>query len=98
MVPCVGVSWHNRVRRSGRHIVTAYDARGSAFTRLSGNRVWLERRLSGDSLNSILPCQREWDRANGHEQKQVKSASDEVRFGTVVYLFFHRGVVFWGFL
>ncbi|PYK08909.1 MAG: hypothetical protein DME61_08155 [Verrucomicrobia bacterium] len=64
---------------------------------LSGNRVWLERRVSGDSLNSILPCQREWDRAHGDEQKQVKCASDKVRIGTVVYLFFHRGLCFGGF-
>jgi hypothetical protein len=38
--------------------------------------------------------QREWDRAQGQKQKQVKCASDKMRFGGGINLLFHFGVVF----
>ena len=41
--------------------------------------------------------QREWDRANGDEQKQVKGTPDKVRFDLGANLSFHGGDVFWGF-
>jgi hypothetical protein len=50
----------------------------------AGIAFWLERRRGGALLASILPHQREWDCANGDEQKQVKCASDKMRFGTGV--------------
>ena len=33
--------------------------------------------------------QREWNRAHSHKQKQIKSASDKMRFDGGVNLFFH---------
>jgi hypothetical protein len=35
--------------------------------------------------------EREWDRANGHKHKQVKSASKKMRFDVWFSLFFQRG-------
>jgi hypothetical protein len=37
--------------------------------------------------------QREWDGADGQQQKQIKHASDEMRFDSGVNLFFHFGGV-----
>ena len=34
-------------------------------------------------------CQREWNRADSHKQKQVKCASDKMRFDGGINLFFH---------
>ena len=42
--------------------------------------------------------QRKWDRAHGHKQKQVKCASDEMRFDGRINLFFHFGVVLFDFV
>ena len=36
--------------------------------------------------------QREWDRAYGQKQSQVKCASDEMRFDSGINLFFHLGL------
>lgn len=36
--------------------------------------------------------QREWDRANSEKYKQIKGASDKMRFDGGVNLFFHFGV------
>jgi hypothetical protein len=35
---------------------------------------------------------RKWDRADSHKQKQVKRASDEMRFDGGINLFFHLGL------
>ena len=35
--------------------------------------------------------QREWDRADGQQQKQIKRASEKVRFDSGVNLFFYLG-------
>jgi hypothetical protein len=37
--------------------------------------------------------QREWDGADGQQQKQIKCASDEIRFDSGVNLLFHFGGV-----
>jgi hypothetical protein len=37
--------------------------------------------------------QREWDRADGQQQKQIKRASEKVRFDSGVNLSFHLGGV-----
>jgi hypothetical protein len=36
---------------------------------------------------------REWNGAHGHKQKQIKRASDKMRFGSGINLLFHFGVV-----
>src|SRR5437588_11876350 len=98
MVSCVGISGHDRVRRSGRDIVTACNARGSdREQRLSGNRIWLEHCLGHALFGNVSLRQRDWDRTHGDEQKQVKCTSDKVRFDTVLNLLFHGGFAFWGF-
>jgi len=43
-------------------------------------------------LGGVSLRQCEWDRADGHEQKQIKRASDKVRFDGGINLFFHRVV------
>ena len=92
MVSCVGISGHDRVRRSGRDIVTACNARGSdREQRLSGNRIWLEHCLGHALFGNVSLRQRDWDRTHGDEQKQVKRTSDKVRFDTVFNLLFHGG-------
>ena len=37
--------------------------------------------------------QRQWDRADGQKQKQVKCASDKMRFDGGINLLFHIGIV-----
>jgi hypothetical protein len=37
-------------------------------------------------------CRREWNRAHGQKQKQVKCTSDKMRFGGGINLLFHFGV------
>jgi hypothetical protein len=45
------------------------------------------------SFRSVPLRQREWDRADGHKQKQIKRASEKMRFDSGVNLFFHLGDV-----
>jgi hypothetical protein len=45
------------------------------------------------SLRSVPLRQREWDRADGHKQKQIKCASEKMRFDGRVNLLFHFTVV-----
>jgi hypothetical protein len=102
MATSVGVSGHDRVRRSERDIVTAYDARGSALARTNARDrrlswgLWPERRLGGDLVSSVSLRQREWDRAKSDEQKKITRTSDKVRFDTGVNLLFHGGVLVGG--
>ena len=56
-----------------------------------GGQVWLGRRLGNTSFRSVSLRQSEWNRADGHKQKQIKRASDKVRFDGGVSLFFHIG-------
>ena len=83
VVACVGIPGDDCVRRSGRRIVTANTggAARDGGRLLSANRIWLHRRLGntllGDALlGDVSLRQREWDRAGGDEQKQIKRASD----------------------
>jgi hypothetical protein len=48
--------------------------------------------LLGSPANAGLR-QRKWDGAHGHEQKQIKCASDKMRFDSGINLLFHFGVV-----
>jgi hypothetical protein len=41
------------------------------------------------ALLGVSLRQREWDRADGQQQKQIKCASDEMRFDGGVNLLFH---------
>ena len=50
---------------------------------------WLTSRLPG----VVSLRQRKWDSADGQKQKQVKRASDKMRFDGGINLFFHFGVV-----
>jgi hypothetical protein len=51
---------------------------------------WLTSRLiARDSLHGVSLRQRKWDRADGQKQKQVKRASDKMRFNSGINLFFH---------
>src|SRR4029453_19425576 len=45
------------------------------------------------SLRSVPLRQREWDHADGHKQKQIKCASEKMRFDGRVNLLFHFTVV-----
>ncbi|PYK74040.1 MAG: hypothetical protein DME39_08575 [Verrucomicrobia bacterium] len=56
------------------------------------NRIWLHRRLGDALLGDVSLRPREWDRADGDEHKQVKRASDQMRFDVGVNLFFYFGV------
>ena len=70
----------------------------------SGNRARGERHcllpsccrdlLSRGSLGVVSLRQREWNRAHSHKQKQVKCASDEMRFDGWINLFFHLVLFF----
>jgi|SRR5437773_9979030 len=42
----------------------------------------LQRLSTAGRVNRVPLRQREWDRANGNEQNQVKSASDKMRFNS----------------
>src|SRR6266550_3921067 len=55
--------------------------------------VCLGYRLGQASLRSVSLRQREWDRADGHKQKQIKRASEKMRFDGRVNLLFHFSVV-----
>ncbi|PYJ10237.1 MAG: hypothetical protein DME93_11710 [Verrucomicrobia bacterium] len=50
-------------------------------------------RLGQASLRSVSLRQREWDRADGHKQKQIKCASEKMRFDGRVNSLFHFSVV-----
>ena len=57
--------------------------------------IWPYRR-SRDcqrSLGGITLRQCEWNGANSQKQKQIKRASDKMRFDGGINLFFHVGIV-----
>ena len=53
---------------------------------------WFDHAWLGSAATAGLR-QRKWDRADGHKQKQVERASNEMRFDGGVNLLFHVGVV-----
>ena len=54
---------------------------------------WLSRDLLGSRVAAGLR-QREWNRAHSHKQKQVKCASNKMRFDGRINLFFHLVLFF----
>ena len=54
-----------------------------------GGQVWLGRGLGHASFRSVSLRQRERNRADSHKQKQIKRASDKMRFDGGVSFFFH---------
>jgi hypothetical protein len=56
--------------------------------------IWVARRISHAPLDNVALRQREWNGAHGHKQKQLKGASDKMRFDSGINLLFHFGVVF----
>src|SRR6476659_4091583 len=62
--------------------------------RKSGNtsRIRVGHRPRHPPGGRVSRRQREWDRAYGHKQNQVKCASDEMRFDSGINLFFHLGL------
>jgi hypothetical protein len=55
--------------------------------------VWAARQIGYASLRRVALRQREWNRAHSHKQKQIKSASNKMRFSGGINLLFHFGVV-----
>jgi hypothetical protein len=55
--------------------------------------VWLGRDLLGSRVAAGLR-QREWNRTHSDKQKQVKCASDKMRFDGRINLFFHLVLFF----
>src|SRR5262245_34798304 len=66
----------------------SHRARGARLILVRGD-VW----VGHASLRSVSLRQREWDRAEGQQQKQIKCASDEMSFDSGINLLFHFGAV-----
>jgi len=75
----------------------SHRARGARRILLVLGDVWRDGGFCHASLRSPATAglrQREWDGADGYKQKQIKRASEKMRFDGRVNLFFHgSGVV-----
>src|SRR5439155_26946559 len=85
------VSGHGRIPRLtyGREIGELRPARG-----------WTQppHPPSGGALLGVSLRQREWDHADGQQQKHIKCASNKMSFNGGIYLFFHFGLFLLFFL
>jgi hypothetical protein len=65
-------------------------ARLKNFSRGGGNLRFCWRRFGCVRSGWLVSLrQREWDRTHSHKQKEIKSASDKMRFDGGIDLFFH---------
>jgi hypothetical protein len=102
----VGRAWHEGagacgkiVGTDGRHGLLHLSRSGGRWHSLRSRRcgiktcIWFGCRLGHGAFCSVPLRQREWDRADGHKQKQIKCASEKMRFDGRVNLLFHFTVV-----
>src|SRR5205807_1270367 len=81
-----------RYTRQIRNVGDVVGKKRRADVRLRGG-IWVARRISYASLGRVALRQCEWNGAHGHKQKQIKCASNKMRFDGGINLLFHFGFV-----